>query len=86
MFNLEKWNPDATYAIFDDWEDWTRFYNYKQWLGAQFEFEISDKYKRKQTIIWGKPCIVVSNDLPDFKDMQWIYINCIIVEIKHPLF
>ena len=77
MFNLDSWNPDAEYAVFDDWEDWTRFYNYKCWLGAQHEFTVSDKYRKKQQIRWGKPAIVLSNELPLFKDQDWIDKNCV---------
>lgn len=86
MFSLDTFNPDAEYAIFDDWEDWDRFYNYKQFLGAQEEFVVSDKYRKKRTIRWGKPCIVISNTLPAFKDMDWIHLNCVIYYVNEPLF
>jgi len=77
MFNLDCWDESAQFAIFDDWEDWTRFYNYKCWLGAQLEFTVSDKYRKKQQILWGKPCIVLSNEIPAFKDQDWINANCL---------
>lgn len=86
MLNLDKWDTDATYAIFDDFEDWTRFYLYKQFLGAHKEFELTDKYRSKRTVQWGKPSIVISNDLPCFKDWKWIELNCFIFEIKDKLF
>jgi hypothetical protein len=86
MFNLEKFDDSARYAVFDDFEDWSRFYNYKQWLGAQEEFELSDKYMRKRTVKWGKPCIVLSNQDPDFKDQHWISENCITCFIQNKLF
>nr|WAE43014.1 MAG: replication associated protein [Cressdnaviricota sp.] len=85
-FNLDKWDPDAAYAIFDDWEDWSRFFQYKQWLGAQREFEATDKYRAKRTLIWGKPSIILSNEMPCFKDWNWIQENCFIQEIKEKLF
>jgi len=78
MFNLDKWDDSADYAIFDDWEDWSKFYFYKQFLGAQQEFELSDKYKKKQTVRWGKPTILLSNTYPNFSDDQWIEGNCFI--------
>lgn len=86
LFNLEKWNTEAEYAIFDDWEDWSRFYNYKQFLGAQKEFELTDKYMKKKTVTWGKPCIILSNEEPNFKDHNWILLNCITETLKNKLF
>lgn len=86
MWNIEKYDPEARYAVFDDFEDWKRFYNYKQWLGAQQEFEVSDKYARKRTIMWGKPCVVLSNFDPDFADQAWISFNCITVNIQNKLY
>lgn len=83
MLNLDKWDNDATYAVFDDWEDWGRFYLYKQFLGAQKEFELTDKYRAKRTVQWGKPSIVISNETPFFKDWNWIEINCFIVKINN---
>lgn len=47
MLMLDLWDSDAEYAIFDDFEDWSRFYNYKQFLGAQKEFILTDKYIKK---------------------------------------
>lgn len=82
MFNMDLWNDDAKYAIFDDYEDWKKFYNYKCWLGAQLEFSITDKYKRKKNIKWGKPSIVLSNIDPDFSDQQWIKKNCVVYFMK----
>jgi hypothetical protein len=86
MFNLDKWDDAAQYAIFDDFEDWKRFFNYKQWLGAQEEFEVTDKYTKKKTIKWGRPCIVLSNFDPDFADPQWVLANCTKVFIPNKLF
>lgn len=86
MFDLGQWNPQAQYTIFDDWEDWDKLYNYKQWLGAQKEFTIVDKYRKKRTIQWGKSCILLSNNKPYFKDMTWIKINCFEIEIINKLY
>lgn len=81
MFNLEKWDDDAAYAIFDDFPDWSTFRHYKQFLGAQSEFEITDKYRRKRTVRWGKPCILLSNVDPGFPDGHWVLGNCTKVDI-----
>jgi len=86
MLMLDLWNENAEYAIFDDFEDWSRFYCYKQFLGAQKEFVLTDKYIKKKNLKWGKPCIILSNDFPDFKDKAWIEVNCFICEIRTPLF
>lgn len=79
---LDLWNNMCEYAIFDDFEDWDRFYVYKQFLGAQKEFVLTDKYRKKQNVQWGKPSIILSNIMPTFKDMTWIYDNCFICDIK----
>jgi len=81
MFMLDLWNQDSNYAVFDDWEDWSKMYFYKSFLGAQKEFVLSDKYKRKQNVLWGKPSIIVANTMPCFQDWTWILANCFIVEI-----
>lgn len=85
-FCLDLWDKDAKYAVFDDWPDWSKFTWYKQFLGAQREFVITDKYRKKLNVTWGKPVIIVSNILPVFEDINWINANCIIVEITSPLF
>lgn len=86
MLMLDLWDSDAEYAIFDDFEDWSRFYNYKQFLGAQKEFILTDKYIKKKSVVWGKPSIVLSNEYPNFRDNVWIRDNCFIVELHNPLF
>ena len=86
MFDLGTYDDDAEYAIFDDWDDWSRLFNYKGWLGAQKEFTVTDKYRKKQTVRWKRPCIVLANQVPDFKDQAWIERNCVTVFIQHPLF
>jgi len=80
-FNLDKWDDTAAYAVFDDFEDWTRFFMYKQFLGGQKEFELADKYRAKRTVKWGKCSIVLSNEMPQFKDWKWVEANCFIVNI-----
>lgn len=86
LFNLDKLDPDATYAVFDDWDDWSKFWNYKQWIGAQREFDATDKYRSKRVFTWGKPCIILSNTLPNFTDMAWIRSNCFILNVQNKLF
>lgn len=84
-FDLATWNPSAEYAIWDDL-DWSKFTQYKQWLGAQQQFTVTDKYKCKMQIQWGKPCIVLSNKEPIFPEPSWIDKNCVTVFLNSPLF
>lgn len=86
MFDMSLWDDSAEYAIFDDYPDWSNFFSYKQWLGAQQQFTMTDKYCKKRTIVWGKPCIILANSLPSFPDMDWVRKNCVIVKISAPLF
>jgi hypothetical protein len=81
-FNLAVLNAEtAKYAIFDDLADWRGFSSYKAWLGCQWEFAVTDKYKHKQQLIWGRPCIVLANLMPLFDEFDWIRQNCFIVDI-----
>lgn len=82
MFNLGDWDDSADYAIFDDWDDWSRFSQYKQWLGAQGQFTVTDKYRKKLTKTWGRPCIILSNSLPNFSDHDWVEVNCLTYILK----
>lgn len=86
LFCLDIWDEEARYAIFDDFEDWSKFYNYKQFLGAQKEFVVSDKYKKKRVIKWGKPCIILSNENPGFRDIDWVNGNCITTCLLNKMF
>jgi len=81
MFNSALLDDAAEYAIFDDFSDWNKFYMYKQWLGAQKQFTITDKYVKKLDFMWGKPCIILSNSCPDFPDLCWVSKNAITVEV-----
>lgn len=85
MFNMEELHVSSTYGIFDDF-DWNKFGSYKQWLGAQAEFTVTDKYRKKLKFLWGKPCIILSNNLPTFEDMTWVAMNCIIFNLQNKLF
>jgi len=83
MFNLDSWDPDAKFIILDDMP--LRFIkNPKGFLGAQAEFEITDKYRSKMNVKWGKPCIYLSNtelanqDLTGTDmDLNWLRVNTI---------
>lgn len=83
---MEQLNNEAEYAIFDDFEDWTTFKQYKQWLGAQKQFVVTDKYKKKIDYFWGKPSIILTNIYPEFKDQDWIVANCFICKLNKALY
>jgi len=88
-FNLDALNRDCKYAVFDDMEGGMRDIDYKQWLGAQYEFTVTDKYKRKESIIWNKPCVWLCNKNP-FEtekrvDLEWLEGNALVVHIDKPI-
>lgn len=86
LFNLDKWDDNAKYVIFDDWEDWGKLFQWKCWIGAQEEFDVTDKYRKKKTVKWGKPAIILSNNEPIFPDMAWLKANTMTLQIKGKLF
>lgn len=68
-FNLDQWDSSADYLILDD----IKFENIigrKALLSGQAEFSLTDKYKRKTHVHWGKPVILLCNeDMNPFKDL-----------------
>lgn len=58
--DLNTFSNPAEYVIFDDF-DFKFMPSKKAWWGAQKTFVITDKYKSKKTIQWGKPCIYLCN-------------------------
>lgn len=89
MWNISELRDDAEYAIFDDMIGGFEFFKqYKQWFGCQQEFTTTDKYAKKRKVIWGKPCIWLSNDDPRMSphiDVDWWDKNVITVYIDHQL-
>lgn len=79
---------NVDFGVLDDL-DWTdpilKGNKYKAWLGCQEHFICTDKYLRKESIQWGKPCIFLSNDNPTeslkHSDFLWIQKNCWVVEV-----
>jgi len=91
MFDLAEYNkrPDVEFAVFEDLNDWKGWKSYKSWMGAQLQFTCTDKYAKKQTIMWGRPCVITMNCSPysiqDW-DMPWVEANSFIVNIHSKLF
>ncbi|CAG8683348.1 18452_t:CDS:2, partial [Acaulospora morrowiae] len=78
--NLDKWKKEAEYIVMDDFT-WVHKKNFKynsdyieRWkpvIGCQEEFEMTDKYRHKQTCYEPKPCIILcSRDQDPWMDMD----------------
>lgn len=89
MTNLDTFDVEAEYGIFDDF-DFAFLPNKKCWWGGQEEFTVTDKYRKKKTITWGKPVIYLTNpDLDPYRHAQWndwFADNCIRVVLQVPLY
>lgn len=88
---LDLWDENCKYLIFDDmpWERMKSFY--KSFLGAQKEFVLTDKYRHKRNVKWGKPCIFLCNADMDpifnrVEGWEWIRDNCTYVNITERLY
>lgn len=89
LFSIDEPIDDVDYAIFDDMQGGLKFFHsYKFWLGCQKQFYVTDKYKGKKLIDWGKPSIYLANQNPladDGVDYDWLVGNCDIVELRTSL-
>lgn len=91
LFNLDAYDETSKYAVFDDIGRGLRGFNYKGWLGGQHEFTSTDKYKKKQRIVWNKPSIYVCNRNPfetdrnPYVDLDWLRENSICVHVTSPI-
>jgi len=90
QFNLDDWNDDAKYIVLDDF-DAKFFPAWKSFLGSQRCFVLTDKYRKKRTVEWGRPCIWLCN--PEFDprinlshSREWLECNCSFVNLSRPLF
>ncbi|TPX38594.1 hypothetical protein SeMB42_g06644 [Synchytrium endobioticum] len=79
MFNMDDWDDGTEYIIFDDFE-WQFTSNKKPFIFGQQEFTITDKYKKKKTVRWGKPCIYINNHKPDWNAEKDPYLDNIVIE------
>jgi hypothetical protein len=89
LFNIDGWNREASYIILDDIN--IKFFpHWKCFIGCQREFVLTDKYRGKQTLKWGKPCIWIGNDDPrddlSISERDYFSINCHIVIITNKLY
>lgn len=91
LFNLEDYDPTATYGVFDDFCVDHIKYSYKQWFGCQKQFTLTDKYKKKITVKWGKPSIFLLNPpvyekLKEELDWDWVQSNTVICILTNKLY
>lgn len=82
----EKWTDEVEYVIFDDFG--IEFIpNRKGFFGGQEEFEISGKYMKVKSVKWGKVCIYLCNNKPDYgNDKVWFEGNVIECELVNKLY
>jgi hypothetical protein len=91
-WNATNLDVNKTYVIVDDipLDNPDMFRHYKQILGCQREFSVTDKYVKKLHIKnWAKPCIYIANQDPreyTGVDIAWLDGNCVFVEVTKPLF
>lgn len=83
---------DFGYVVFDD-IDWDSIKSSaKSWFGAQRDFSVSDKYRRKRRVRGGIPCIFLVNpdafhgDLRDFVTSHWGIHNITVVNLIDKLY
>lgn len=85
MFNLDEFNQDRAYLVLDDIE-----FDYiparKAFFFGQKEFTLTDKYRKKKKVIWGKPTIYCCNTEPDWSKYADPYEgNIVKVFIRHKM-
>ncbi|QDJ95259.1 replication-associated protein [Capybara virus 26_cap1_2125] len=64
MVNLDNWNPEAKLLIFDDFDKWEFVPNPKGYLTQAGECVVTDKYKKKRTIVVNMPAMFLANEMP----------------------
>lgn len=93
-FNLDDVDTSKRYAVFDDMRlDERSYWNWKAWLGGQKQFTVTDKYRKKFTLKWGKPVIWLCNPASDLRDLnigvaeqEWLRESCVFVDVVNTLF
>lgn len=68
--------------------EWQYVPDKKQFFGSQKEFALTDKYKGKKTVKWGKPLIFLCNYDPVVQDgwNSWFDARCLVVEVNNRLY
>lgn len=87
MFNLDVLDEDADYVVMDDIPP-KYFGSYKQWMGGQRDFNVTDKYRKKKQVAGGWPCIILMNTDPREVaewDQAWVAKNAVFVYLNHEM-
>ena len=94
MFHLDRIENQVEYGIFDDIP--FKFFNsWQAFLGCQKDISLTDKYRAKRTVPWGKPAIYLTNIPPtEWEDpnypsgalFSYIQRNCVFVQVDEPLY
>lgn len=85
LFSLDEFNESLNYLILDD-IDFDYIPGRKAFFFAQNEFILTDKYRKKKKIRWGKPTIYLCNVEPEWDKYKDPYRdNIIIVYIRRPM-
>ena len=92
LINLDDWNEDADYIVLDDFPtDFPKYFPcWKCFFGGQREFTLTDKYRGKKTVHWGKPMIWLSNESVythlNAEQSDFIRRNCTVICLNEKLF
>jgi len=89
-WNVEQYNPDALYNIFDDIKGQLDGFDFRSFMGAQSDITVTDKYHKKRTVKNGKPAVYLSNFDPlttrrGRENRDWLVANCTFVHITKPI-
>jgi hypothetical protein len=89
-WNIKQYNPNAQYNVFDDIKGQLDGFDFKSFLGAQKDIDITDKYHHKKRFHNGKPAIYISNTDPlttrrGREHRDWLKANCTFVYVTTPL-
>jgi hypothetical protein len=90
QWSVDAYDESAIYNVFDDLPGMLNSFDFKQFLGAQHDIIVTDKYKKKRMLSNGKPCIYISNTDPlttrkGKEHREWLLANCIFVHIEKPI-
>jgi len=91
LFSMDEDINEAEYAVFDDFGGLKFLPAYKFWLGHQKQFYVTDKYKGKKLVDWGKPSIWINNEDPRQEfgvradEVEWLEANCIFIRLEEPI-
>jgi hypothetical protein len=91
-FDLGQISEDSEYLVMSDiprhkiGDQWV-FEKYKAFFGAQKLVTVTDKYRKKVTLKWGKPMIYLCNKFDgQWAEDDWLMANSVVVHLDKPMF